>query len=393
VATIAMVLEAAFPPDIRVEKEASALADAGHDVHLLALDLTGADAPTRHGAICIHRVRVPRQLHKKLHATLVRWPVYRTLWRRWISDFIDAVRPDVLTVHDLPLASPGLDAGEAIGIPVILDLHENFPAAIESWGFDRGLVGAHLYDLERWRAYERDAVHRAAGVIVVVDEARSRLDAEGVPPERVAVVMNTERPDFATDVAPIDPGGDPPLRLLYIGGFGPHRGIDTAIRAVADPAMGDVRLRIVGGGRIQGTLERLTGELGVGDRVTFVPWVPSEAVPGEIAGCHVGLVPHVRSAHTETTIPHKLFQYMLLERPVLVSDCAPLARIVESTGAGCVFRSGDARDMTDAIATLADPALRRRMGAAGRSAATGPLSWTETARMLVGFYERILGAA
>lgn len=391
-ATIGMVLESEFPPDIRVEKEASALAEAGHDVHVLALDF-GARAqsvPTFREA-SVHRVRLPRPLHNKLHPTLLRVPLYRLAWQRWISRFIDTVSPDVLTVHDLPLAGPGLAAAGARGLPVVLDLHENFPAAIESWGFDRGPIGRFFYDLKRWRAYERRVVGEAAAVIVVVEEALARLDAFGLPADRRAVVMNTERASFGSGIAreALDAAG--PIELLYLGGFGPHRGIDTAIRAMAAlGGEGDAHLRIVGDGRSRDELVKLAASLDLGERVSFVRWIPADRVPGEIARCHVGLVPHARSAHTETTIPHKLFQYMSLGRPVLVSDCAPLARIVRETGAGVVFTSGDPEDMARGISEFMDPARRRDLGARGEVAARGPLAWERTAETMLHLYARVI---
>ena len=84
-------------------------------------------------------------------------------------------------------------------------------------------------------------------------------------------------------------------------------------------------------------LAALAQEYGVGDRVELVEWQPLKAIPNAIRECDIGLVPHRKHAHTDATIPHKLFQYMLASRPVIVSNCRPLARIIEETGAGLVF--------------------------------------------------------
>lgn len=389
-----MVLENVFPPDIRVEKEAAALTEAGHTVHLLAFDFTDQPAEERVGPLTVHRVRFPREGYRKLHPTVVRWPLYAWLWARWIRRFIGQVRPDVLTLHDLPLARAVLTVGQEVDLPVVLDLHENFPAAIQSWGFTTGPLGRYFYDLDRWLRYERWATTTAAGVIVVVEEALDRLSEYGVDPHRRAVVMNAERRDFADGVTPVDAGGGPPLRLLYIGGFGPHRGLDTAIRALAeDAAPSASRLRLVGAGRIRADLEALSRSLGLDERVEFEDWVPAEQVPREIGNVHIGLVPQRRSLHTETTIPHKLFQYMLLGRPVIVSDCRPLARVVRAAGAGRVFPSDDPGALARAMAELADGDLRRALGAAGRGAALGPLSWEREATHLVELYDRVLAGS
>ena len=55
--------------------------------------------------------------------------------------------------------------------------------------------------------------------------------------------------------------------------------------------------------------------------------------------CNVGLVPHVKSNHTDSTIPHKLFQYMALALPVIVSNCKPLERIISDSDCGLIYES------------------------------------------------------
>jgi glycosyltransferase involved in cell wall biosynthesis len=49
------------------------------------------------------------------------------------------------------------------------------------------------------------------------------------------------------------------------------------------------------------------------------------------------IIPHEKSNHTDTTIPHKLFQYLYANRYVLVSDCVPLIRIIKETKGGDVY--------------------------------------------------------
>jgi glycosyltransferase involved in cell wall biosynthesis len=386
-----MVLENDYPEDLRITKEASALRAGGHEVHLLCLEFGSRPLREDVDGIHVHRVRLSRGAYNRLHPTVVRWPIYRLRWRWWVSAFVDRIRPQVLHVHDLPVAAPVLEVGASPEVPVVLDLHENFPAAIEGWGFDRGRVGGYFYDLSRWRAYEADAVARADAVVVVVEEARTRFAESGVDPDRMAVIGNSEPRTFGADETPSSLEDDGPLRLLYIGGFGPHRGLDVAIRGMAElPPEVDVHLRIVGGGKIRGQLEALVAELELGSRVTIAGPVPLAEVAGEIARAQVGLVPHRRSEHTETTIPHKLFQYMMLGRPVIVSDCAPLARVVRAHDAGEVFVADDPQAFAAAVGRLTDASRRREAGGRGREAATTVLGWERDAEKLRDLYERLL---
>jgi glycosyltransferase involved in cell wall biosynthesis len=101
-------------------------------------------------------------------------------------------------------------------------------------------------------------------------------------------------------------------------------------------------------------------------------------------------VPHRKHAHTDATIPHKLFQYMLASRPVIVSNCRPLARIIRETDAGLVFESGNVSELAIRIAELAaNPGLREEMGRRGRAAAATRYNWETEGQKLVALYDKI----
>ena len=105
--------------------------------------------------------------------------------------------------------------------------------------------------------------------------------------------------------------------------------------------------------------------------------------------CDIGIIPHQKHAHTDATIPHKLFQYMLGRKPVIVSNCKPLERIVKETGAGLVFESGNIKNLATRIDELrADAELRKTLGANGRTAASGKYSWEFESQKLVRLYEQ-----
>jgi glycosyltransferase involved in cell wall biosynthesis len=102
------------------------------------------------------------------------------------------------------------------------------------------------------------------------------------------------------------------------------------------------------------------------------------------------VIPHLRNDHTDTTIPHKLFHYMVLGRPVLTTDCHPLERIVGETRCGLVVPSGNAEEMARAAASLSEPDLRARMGEAGRRAVAAGYNWEHDAGVLIDLYRELL---
>ena len=62
---ICMLLDHAFPPDLRVENEARTLSSAGYDVTVLAIDPDSRPSSDLAPHIHVRRVRVPRQIRNK----------------------------------------------------------------------------------------------------------------------------------------------------------------------------------------------------------------------------------------------------------------------------------------------------------------------------------------
>ena len=120
--------------------------------------------------------------------------------------------------------------------------------------------------------------------------------------------------------------------------------------------------------------------------MSFEGWQDYKLFPSYVRACKVCTIPHRKSEHTDTTIPHKLFHYMLLERPVLASDCLPIARILEETEAGIVHASGDAAEVANALRDLRNDELRAHLGARGRRAVLETYNWDQTAKTLIDLY-------
>ncbi|MDZ4178611.1 MAG: glycosyltransferase, partial [Coriobacteriia bacterium] len=231
-------------------------------------------------------------------------------------------------------------------------------------------------------------------VIVVVDEAKERLVSIGANPERIRVFGNTEPLRLVPDTPlPLDLANGP--RIVYVGGVAPHRGLDTVLAAMPAVLATDsrARLTIVGDGESLGTLRAQTTALHLDAAVTFTGRLPKDEAMDHIRDANIALVPHHRSPHTDSTIPHKLFQYMALGRPVLVSDCAPLARIVRETGSGLVFRAGDAADLASRIGEIAAPEAAAVMAGAGRAAVLEHWNLEAEAPNLAGLYKELAKGA
>jgi glycosyltransferase involved in cell wall biosynthesis len=399
---IGMVLDKPYPPDIRVEKEARALLGAGFEVGLLAM--SAGDNPQRETTsygLYLFRTAVPRD--SMWARQLKGFSLLKKGWLEPLNRFVSEFRPDILHVHDFPMVKTVLRVAEPRGLPVVADLHENMPAALRAWraGLDpvRRAKDALVRNYYLWRAFERQLLARCARVIVVVPEAAEWPLRYGLDPARIVVVSNTEDEstfDIGSIAQDVIDKYKPYWVASYVGGVGPHRGLDTAIRAapLAAAHIPTFRLVIVGAkdDRQAKPLRRLIDNLGVDDQVEIVGWQPPDRVNSYIAASAVCLVPHNDSEHTQTTIPHKLFQYMLAGKPVVVSNVRPLERVVQQTGAGLVFPAEDPSALAKALVKLyREPNLQQELGRNGQKAARTLFSWRNDAGRLVNLYRDLAG--
>lgn len=383
-----------FPPDIRVEKETRALLAAGHQITLVCENREGRPARENWNGVEIIRLpHLPLWLRRLNTATLfvtLRGP----LWERAIKKIVQTEKPDVLHIHDLPFVGPGLHIARKFNIPLVADLHENYPAWIQirHAGAKGNPIDLFAFNPGRFARYEQRVVPHCDYVIVVVEEAADRIRDLGVSIDKVVIVGNTEDIDAIGNVTNQDvdlPSSD--LILLYVGSFGPHRGLDIAIEAmptILEQVPSSI-LVIVGDGSYRASLEKLAHQFDVARAVRFEGRQPFARVHGYIQASDVCLVPHIANPHTNATMPHKLFQYMYMRRPVIVSNAIPLARVVRESDAGLVFESGNPTSFAHCVLKLQDGALRNRLGKNGHDAVISRHNWRYDAQRLVELYQTL----
>lgn len=400
--TIGMLLNAPYPTDVRIRKEASALLSAGHTIHLLCLRRKGEPYSDTADGITITRLDAGRN-----NVTLAFWDVVMALtfehpvFKKKLAGWITENKIEVLHVHDLPLVGSALAIKKKKNIPVIADFHENYPDALQVWFEWKKNPLAHLKNQlfmrpARWRAHEKKAVHQTDYVIAVVDEMRNRLIKEyGAGPDKIVVVTNSEDESFREQ--PLEPSiykeYEGKFIVAYTGGIGPHRGVDTAIEAMSYLKDKPIELIVAGFGNeaVMNNLRQLTLALGVAAQVHFLGKQPFSRFYSLMHFADVNLIPHKSTPHTDNTVPHKLFQGMMAGKPLLVSSSAPLKRIIEKTNAGLVFKAGDASDLSEKILQLLEnKSLCNQLGEHGRKATTaGGMNWETDKSFLLELYERI----
>ena len=149
----------------------------------------------------------------------------------------------------------------------------------------------------------------------------------------------------------------------FVGRLVPIKDPATLVRAFAT-VLGRVpnaRLVFVGDGELRPELERLVASLGVGPAVSFLGW------RSDLCSVHATLDVLTLSSLSEGT-PLALIEAMAAGRATIATSAGGTPDVVADGITGLLVPARDSEALADAMVRLAgDPALRARMGAAGRA--------------------------
>lgn len=386
-----------YPWDVRVEKVTRALKEAGFDTHLVARNRRWDAATEVLPEALVHRLRPWTWAGRRMDDALQIPAFFSPRWLGHLTATVKHVRPAVIIVRDVPLAPTAIWVGRRFGIPVVLDMAENYPAMLQDvWNAGRERPWDVVVRNPRIASIvEAYSARRVDHVVVVVEENAKRVAALGVPRDRITVVSNTP-PRARVQNAPARPAkkaGDR-LEVVYLGLLEIPRGLFEAIDAIRILRGRSiaVRLTIVGDGRDASHFHARARETGLtADDVRFTGYLPRhEDALAVVAAADVGLVPSRTTAQWQTSIPNKLFDYMAVGLAVVTSDTEPCARIVRDTGAGAVFRARNPADLADVLARFTDAASRRAAGEAGRRAILAQYNWERDAEILTAVVNRVV---
>lgn len=246
------------------------------------------------------------------------------------------------------------------------------------------------------RAYDaarRRVLHEADGIFAVSRYTARLARQLGVDPGRIHVVPNgvdAARFDLpeAADRARVfrERHGLVGRRVFTtVCRLVPHKGIDTAIRAL--PAVRaqvpEAAYVVVGSGRDEARLRAVAHSLGVDEHVRFLGRVSDSEVVDSLLACDAFAL-----LSREAPPDVEGFGLVLLEagacgRPVLGACSGGIPDAVAHEDSGLLVPPDDpAAAAVALVRLLGDPALARRLGEGGRRRAREVLSWERAARAI-----------
>jgi glycosyltransferase involved in cell wall biosynthesis len=336
-----------------------ALRAQGVDARFLSLD-GGLDADRFHRAlderdVPYERVRCGLDVSPRLASAVAR--------------AVRRVAPDIVHTHMVHADVYGSLAARLARRPFVSTRHND----------DRYLLGP-------FRHVDRTLMRGVARVVAISDAVKRFHIEAGLAPEKLVTIHYglDEPPRSPSEVTPAELGvpADAPL-LLAIGRLIEQKDHTTLLRAFARirETTPDAQLAILGWGRLESDLHRLSAELGLTGSVH----IPGRVEPRDwLARADV----FVHTSRWEG-FGIVLLEAMLAGLPVVATRVSAVPEIVVDEETGLLTEPGDAAGIAAAVgALIAAPDRRNTFGEAGRARARQEFSVARMAERTVAVYER-----
>jgi glycosyltransferase involved in cell wall biosynthesis len=385
---IGVVVDNELNDDKRVLREISILKEKGYTINALCFGFDGKVYPEIKG-VNVTRIRISRKRKNTLFFFQNTLPLYESLWISEIKKFILLNGIELIHAHDLYMSKAAFTGIKKSGkdIPLILDLHENYPYAVQTYNWTKGILRSFISKPGKWSRLEKEYLGYPDRVIVLSrefgEELVSRYDfitqSKICSFPNVPDLKQTEK--FVTDRSRPKFEKKGPV-IFYFGVVAERRGIFEALEAFNEIITEVVNLQFLIIGPIdKKDKERFYSYLNrppLSDQITYIPWIDLDELNQYLDLSDICLAPFLKNPQHESGVANKIYDYMLGRKAIVASDCKPQKNLIEQYSCGLVYSNRE--ELKHCITELLENNdLRKTMGENGYKAVISHFN-TETVR-------------
>ena len=371
---IGVVVDNEFDHDHRVQKQIRLLQEAGNQVYVLCFDF--GNTYKSYSKTNVTRIPLKKKIKDLFVLLSTNFNFYENLWSSHISKWIKENKIDMIHAHDLYMskaAKLGIDKS-GNSIPFTLDLHENYPAAINSYQWAIKGWRQYIVQPKKWYNKESEYLNYANNLIVLSNSFKNNLLDRFSNLNSKNIFVHPNMPDlesfqeFENNNLNVDFSSGIPT-LFYFGVVAKRRGIIDLLPWIE---------KIIKEGHEFHTL--IIGPTDKADSiefkkyiesnilkkyVTYIPWSDVKYLPAYLKKIQIGLAPFEVNAQHDSGVANKLFQYMYGEIPILATACKAQKELIESSNCGFIYNNYD-DFKKQLIQLISSSELRDQLGTNGK---------------------------
>jgi glycosyltransferase involved in cell wall biosynthesis len=352
---VCFVSQRYYPGDARLGTEIKSLQDVGYEIHVICMKERNQPRFSVEQDVRIYRV--PSLVRQRAGA--LRYIAEYTSF--WIPTFLLLTTFHILRryrlVHitNLPDILPFTAlVPKLLGAKIIFDARECSPEMFAE-RFGKPMVSNLIGFMIR---IEQVCLRFADATVTCTEQMREALIKRGGDASKISVILNTGSEYLQGEPILPDNNAKPEtFRLVTHGTIIKRYGHEVLIRAMAVvlKQVPNIHLDIIGRGNLEAELKQLTYELGLQDHITFCGFISEEALLSRLRAAHCGVVPILRNLETDLVHTYKMYEYIQLGIPVIISRTTAVETYFDASSLYLV-EAGDVEAMAQAIIDLAaDP--------------------------------------
>jgi len=359
---VAMVVFSSYPEDVRVRREAEALADAGMFVDVVCLKGDNEKKFEKVHGVEIYRLNLKRRRAGKLRYFIEYG--YFLLAAFVILSFLHIRKKYcIIHVHNLPdiLVLSAL-LPKITGAKIILDMHEIMPEFfMRKYEKDEACKSIQFIKL-----MEKTSIKLSNHIIVATPFLKKTIVKRSASPDRCTTILNLPDPKYFHSKVVEIPRLENKFRLIYPGTISEVHGIDIAIKAiklVTHETNIPIEFNIYGHGSEQviSELKSLINKTNLDGFVKLKNVVSVEKLPEILKSMDVGIVPKRDGMFAGDAISTKLFDFAAIGLPAIVSRTRGDSLFFDDSMV-LFFEPENERQLADAIIKLFhNPELRKSL--------------------------------
>ncbi|WP_010521611.1 glycosyltransferase [Aquimarina agarivorans] len=370
---IGVVVDNEFDHDHRVQKEIQLLLNQGHQICVLCFDF--GDNYRHYSNFTVVRVKIPKKIKDLLVLLSTNFNFYEQFWVKSIAKFITNFELNAIHTHDLYMSKAthlGIKKSNK-KIPLILDLHENYPAAINSYQWATKGWRKYIVQPKKWYIKEASYLKYADYLIVLSNSFKQNLISRYSFLATDAIFVNPNMPNlnsfkhFETQNLHVDYTSSLPT-LFYFGVVAKRRGILSILPWMASLLKEGLRFNLLIIGPVdkadKNEFTTLINSKDLKNNITYLPWADVKYLPAYLKKTQIGLAPFEVNAQHDSGVANKLFQYMYGEIPILATPCKAQKELIETNKCGLIYK--DYKSFRRNLMLLLDKAYAHELGTNGK---------------------------
>lgn len=368
-----------YPWDVRIEKICLALHNAGFEVYIICrwegeeLDKDVIDG--------INIIRVGYNQNAYKFSPLP----FNPFWRKALEKLILDIKPNLIINREIILADISGKLAKKYNIPIIMDMAENYPSAMQNWkkytnSFVKRLIFKHsklVYNLEKMTSKMMN------GILVVCEENKDRIIKKyRLDKDNIEVVYNTPPKDFFNFKRFED---DRPYKIIAYHGFiNTERNLEFFLNVAKD--FNDFEFHIWGKVTSDSNIKSAFSKY---PNIKFFGEYKLKDLNEIIKKSDIGLLPYILDEHINNTISNKFFDYMANGIPIICSKAKPMMRLIDELGVGVYFDFSNKENIENALFNLTKYDFKN-FGENGFQAFRDKFNWENDKKRLISFVEKFI---